>query len=179
MTVTSGALVSAASRVQEGQKRGWDGGADRLWKPWFPPPAWLGLDSLWNPGQTTERYSLLLYETSISIQAHLAWQVQRQSRHMINVKWMNTGMRECLTGRRRVEQDGGLENAWEITKNFSQVQGWHYYSQNLTVVLMTLPDGERSRAVTLFFHRCLVEGFHLILKTERALNLQISNQLFC
>lgn len=30
MTVTSGALVSVAARVQEGQKRGWDGGADRL-----------------------------------------------------------------------------------------------------------------------------------------------------
>ena len=82
---------------------------------------------------------------------------------------MNTGMCECLAGQRRVERDGGLENAWEITKNFSQVQGWHYSSQNLTAVLMTLPNGERSRAAMCFSHCCLAEGFQLILKTERAL----------
>lgn len=110
-------LVSVAARVKEGQKRGWDGGADRLWSP-DPPPAWPQLSVESGTNRLTAWSAPLWNKHQYSSPASLA-RCSRQSRHMINVKRMNIGMREYQAGRQRVGWDGGLEDTWEITEFFT------------------------------------------------------------
>lgn len=92
-----------------------------------------------------------------------------------NVKWMKKGIREYLAGWPHIEVkwDDGFENTWKTAKNFSQVQWWHYYSQNVVSALSEFPRKpeiwERLGAVKFSFHPCLVEEFQSISKTEGAL----------
>ena len=99
-----------------------------------PPSAWPQLAVESGTNHLTACSAPLWNKHQYSSPASLA-RCSRRSRHMINVKWMNIGMCEYPAGRQRVEWDGGLENAWEITEFFAG-KGWHYYSQNLIAVLM-------------------------------------------